>query len=171
MSTNRSEDPLISIITVCYNCKDQLESTIISVIGQTYKNIEFILIDGGSTDGTNYIISKYREYIDVIISEKDEGIYDAMNKGINVSKGVLINYMNAGDMFYSESVIAEIIKYADDYEAVLYGRHEVRYENGNKKIIDCKNISTYWKGMFYCHQSSFVPRKLLLKNKILAQIF
>ncbi len=99
---------LISIITVTYNCNDKIESTILSVINQTYLNIEYIIIDGGSTDGTIDIIKKYEKKISYWSSEKDNGIYEAMNKGILKAHGKWLNFMNSGDVFYSTSVLNDI---------------------------------------------------------------
>lgn len=101
------DKPLISIITVVFNGEKYLEETIKSVINQTYENVEYIIIDGGSSDGTLDIIKKYEERIDYWVSEKDKGIYDAMNKGIDVASGEWLNFMNAGDKLNGK----EILKY------------------------------------------------------------
>lgn len=92
----------ISIITVCYNSFNCIEKTIKSVMQQTYKNIEYIIIDGGSTDGTIEIINRYKGNIDVLISEKDSGIYDAFNKGVRNSSGDLITFLNSGDYYLKD---------------------------------------------------------------------
>ncbi|HAI20244.1 MAG TPA: glycosyltransferase, partial [Xanthomarina gelatinilytica] len=84
-----SKLPLVSIITVVYNGAKTLEQTILSVLNQTYKNIEYIIIDGESTDGTLDIIEMYRDKISTCISEPDEGLYDAMNKGVSIANGEL----------------------------------------------------------------------------------
>jgi len=94
--------PLISVVTVVYNGEKHLEQTIKSVLDQGYDNIEYIIIDGGSTDGTLEIIKKYEDAIDYWVSESDGGIYDAMNKAISLATGEWINFMNSGDDFFSD---------------------------------------------------------------------
>lgn len=100
--------PLVSIVTVCYNAADMLSKTIESVSAQSYENIEYIIIDGASTDGTKQIIQNNIEHIDKFISEKDNGIYDAMNKGTANSSGEWIIFMNAGDTFYDRDTIKDL---------------------------------------------------------------
>jgi len=100
--------PLITVITVVYNGAKYLEDTIKSVINQRYPNIEYIIIDGGSTDGTLDVIKKYEDYIDYWVSEPDEGIYEAMNKGIILSNGEWLNFMNCGDSFSSVDILSNI---------------------------------------------------------------
>ena len=100
--------PLITVITIVYNGKPYLEETILSIISQTYDNVEYIIIDGDSSDGTLEIIKKYDNQIDYWISEKDNGIYNAMNKGINLAAGEWICMMNAGDIFYDNHVLENI---------------------------------------------------------------
>jgi glycosyltransferase involved in cell wall biosynthesis len=102
-------DPLITIVTVVYNGAADLERTILSVLGQTYKNIEYIVIDGGSTDETLGIIKQYGQRIDYWVSEPDLGIYDAMNKGIRLATGRWLNFLNASDSLFQESTIANVV--------------------------------------------------------------
>ena len=96
---------LVSVITVAYNEETTIEKTILSVVTQNYSPIEYIIIDGGSTDVTVDIIRKYESHITYWISEKDEGIYDAMNKGLKYASGEWSIFMNSGDWFYDETVI------------------------------------------------------------------
>ena len=115
--------PKISVVTVCYNAVNDIEKTILSVINQTYPNIEYLIIDGGSKDGTMDIVNKYKDKIDVIVSEPDKGIYDAMNKGIDRATGDWINFMNAGDMFWEKDSILKVFAASgvDDSLDVIYG--------------------------------------------------
>ena len=93
--------PKISVVTVCYNAINDIEKTILSVINQTYSNIEYIIIDGGSTDGTMDIVNKYKDKIDVIVSDPDKGIYDAMNKCARKSCVYFVQFLNAFDFLYN----------------------------------------------------------------------
>ncbi len=134
--------PLISIITVVYNGEKFLEKTIQSVINQTYKNIEYIIIDGGSTDGTVDIIKKYEDQIDYWVSERDGGIYDAMNKGIDKANGVGLLFLNAGDYFVGEVLNSKI-----SIPTFL----SVKYKNRFGKLVDAK-IKNYKYGIPNSHQ-------------------
>ena len=93
-----------SIITITYNCEAFIEKTIQSVLEQNFKDFEYIIIDGNSSDATLKIINKYRELVDIIVSEPDQGIYDAMNKGLNLAQGQFVNFLNAGDSFCSPDI-------------------------------------------------------------------
>ena len=97
----------ISIITVCYNSESTLEKTILSVANQTHKDVEYIIIDGNSKDGTVEIIKQYSNKIDHWISEPDKGLYDAMNKGIALATGEIIGILNSDDTFYSNNVLEQ----------------------------------------------------------------
>lgn len=108
MEKIEQQEYTISIITVCLNNKDGLERTIKSVLSQTLSKKEFIIIDGASTDGTEELLKEYQTGINVILSEKDNGIYDAMNKGVKLAKGEWIICMNAGDVFSNENVLYDI---------------------------------------------------------------
>jgi glycosyltransferase involved in cell wall biosynthesis len=115
-------DKKISVVTVVYNDVHNIEKTLLSVLNQSYPDIEYIVIDGKSTDGTWEIISRYKEQIAYSISEADKGIYDAMNKAIKVATGEWIIFMNCGDSFYAEDTIRKIFNgYKDNGESIVYG--------------------------------------------------
>ncbi|MDW8003136.1 MAG: glycosyltransferase, partial [Deltaproteobacteria bacterium] len=103
------ELPLITVITVVLNGEKYLEETIQSVINQTYPNVEYVIIDGGSTDGTLDIIKRYEDYIDYWVIEKDRGIYDAMNKGILCTVGNFVYFLGIGDKLYQCDVISDVV--------------------------------------------------------------
>lgn len=124
-----SNDLKISIVTINYNNAKGLESTIQSVVGQSYPNIEYIVIDGGSTDGSKEVIVAYKGRINHWVAESDEGIYHAMNKGIKAAKGEYILFLNSGDFLIHQDIIAEVVAYRPQ-EDLVYGnlicenRHE-----------------------------------------------
>ena len=155
--------PNVSIVTVVWNDAKGLEKTIQSVINQTYENIEFIIIDGGSTDGTLDVIKKYEDQIDYWVSEKAKGIYDAMNKGIAATTGEWINFMNAGDEFYDINVLKKVFDGIYDITdvALLYGN---KITNG--KLVYPLDIKKLEVGeIMACHQAMFF-NKSLLKNDL-----
>ena len=156
-------NPLISVVTVSYNAVATIEQTILSVINQTYPNIEYIIIDGGSTDGTVDIIKKYADKIAYWVSEPDKGIYDAMNKGINVATGEWINFMNCGDSFYNDTVLEDVFKIADFSSDIIYGNTNYIYDVGNyiKKGV----IATTENYMPFVHQASFSRISLMKYRK------
>ena len=157
--------PLISVVTICYNAKNDLEKTILSVLSQTYQDIEYIIIDGGSTDGTVDIIHKYSERLFYWISEPDKGIYDAMNKGMDRATGSWINFMNAGATFCDNEVIKNIFGYNDlsDY-SVIYGDCYVSKLN-QLQYLKASSMKKVHVQMPFCHQSSFI-RKTRLRFSI-----
>lgn len=157
--------PLISIITAVRNGEDHLERTILSVLEQNYKHIEYIIIDGASTDGTREIIRKYENRIACLISEPDEGIYDAMNKGIERATGKWINFMNSGDVFYDQETVLKIFSLCAHQNDVLYGDHVIRYGAEHKKLCRAGAVKHLWKGMIFCHQSSFIKTGLMKQYK------
>lgn len=155
--------PLITIITVCFNAISSIEKTILSVINQTYPNIEYIIIDGSSTDGTIDVIKKYDDKITYWISEPDKGIYDAMNKGIDLAKGEWINFMNCGDTFYSKFIIENLIKRINSDSDIIYGDTSIQTAIG--KYIKSASIVSERNYMPFVHQSSFV-KTFILKNEM-----
>jgi glycosyltransferase involved in cell wall biosynthesis len=121
-----------SVITATFNSEQYLEQTILSVLNQTYCNIEYIIIDGGSTDGTLDIINKYRHRIAAVVSEPDSGIYDAFNKGVRLASGDMISFLNSDDYFYDPSVLEQMA-------AVFSARPELKVTYGNVLMLDEKN--------------------------------
>lgn len=134
------DKPLISVITVVFNGEKRLEETIQSVLNQTYDNLEYIIIDGGSSDETISVIKKYEEQIDYWVSEPDSGVYDAMNKGLNLISSCWVNFMNCGDMFVDSSAIINCIPYLTANDLILYS-DTVFYKSINNtiyyKIFNC----------------------------------
>jgi len=157
-----SEDVKVSIITVCLNSEKTIEITIKSVIDQTYPNIEYIIIDGGSTDKTVDIIKKYENRIAKWISEPDRGVYDAMNKGIVHSTGDILYFLNAGDYVYNNKIIENVVdRFADDSIVAVYGNVDVLNNYGKKKAIrGCKVTHNNLLYRRVCHQAFFVRRFL-----------
>lgn len=131
------DPPLISVITAVYNGERYLEQTIKSVINQTYPNLEYIIIDGGSTDGTNNIIQRYKDKIAYSISEKDNGVYDAWNKGVKAARGTWIVFLGADDYFLNLEVCNDMIPYfgqaAKNNIRYIYGKISLRSAS-NKQI-------------------------------------
>ncbi|MDF3162394.1 glycosyltransferase family 2 protein [Pseudomonas proteolytica] len=156
-----SEDSvLVTVVTVVFNDAKNLQRTIDSVASQTYKNIEHIVIDGGSTDGTLDII-QCNPSIAYWLSEKDAGIYDAMNKGIGSASGSWINFMNSGDVFF-ESTTVESVFLGAEIGAIdlVYGHVEVDYGRF-KKTKKSGRVSLLKAGMQFSHQSLFARRTVL----------
>jgi glycosyltransferase involved in cell wall biosynthesis len=156
-----NELPLVTVVTVVFNGAQFLEETIKSVVSQTYPNIEYIIIDGGSTDGTLEIIRKYEYAIDYWVSEKDDGIYDAMNKGIRLASGQWINFMNAGDSLdFDVSILC------------AYNATNIPLVYGDAIVIDNKGKISYRSGravtkadffdsMPICHQAIFYSKQFI----------
>ena len=155
--------PKITVVTVCYNAVDTIEKTIFSIINQTYENIEYILVDGGSTDGTVAIIKKYESRIAKWLSEPDKGIYDAMNKGVMMATGEWINFMNAGDEFYRTSTIDEVVLAGLDADYVV---GIAKYPNGRywPPIPEEFGLKNVCQGGAVNHQASFIRKNLFINE-------
>ncbi len=151
-----NDNPIVSIITPTLNSEKFVEKTILSVLNQTYKNIEYIIIDGGSTDGTAEIIKKYEGKIDYWVSEPDKGIYDAMNKGLDAAKGQWIFFLGADDMLYDSLTIEAVSSQLRDDTSVVFGK--VRYTNG-KEVKSRLNLITLLHNTVH-HQSAFYNANL-----------
>lgn len=151
------KDVKISVVTVCYNAANTIEETIKSVSGQTYKRVEYIIIDGKSSDGTQDIISKYSTSIAYWISEPDLGIYDAMNKALKVATGDFLIFMGADDIFYDNNVISRVVSKICSIDAIYYG--DVIFKT-RKKTYPGKITSSFdLARRNFCHQALFYCRK------------
>lgn len=158
--------PKFSIITVTYNAGAVLEDTIQSVITQSYRNVEYIIVDGGSKDRTPEIIEKYKEHIHTVISEPDNGLYDAMNKGIRLATGDYVCFLNAGDALHEEDTLQQMVHSITGTELpdVIYGETAIVDEEGH--FLRMRRLSApetlTWKsfkaGMVVCHQAFFARR-------------
>ncbi|OGT06731.1 MAG: hypothetical protein A2103_01195 [Gammaproteobacteria bacterium GWF2_41_13] len=152
---------LVSVITVVYNSAKTIERCIKSVLIQDYQNLEYIVIDGGSTDGTVEIIEKYRDKIAYFRSQSDQGIYDAMNAGIQVAKGDIIVLLNADDWFEADAISIGVDTLARQNKADIVHANIMIHKNDKQQISRCRggDLSTFfWKGMRYNHPSFFVRR-------------
>ena len=156
----------ITIVTVVYNGAELLEKTIRSVVGQTYNSIEYIIVDGKSIDNTVGIIRKYEPFITKWISEKDDGIYSAMNKGIRMLTGDWVCFLNCGDVFADENslaIVAEKIMYSSEKADVFYGNIFIERKEGREgECIERRaKAPCNLHRMYFCHQSAFVKADLL----------
>lgn len=160
------ENPKLTIITINLNNKEGLRKTIESVVAQTSHNFEYIVIDGGSTDGSIDVIKEYAQYIDYWVSEPDKGIYNAMNKGVQKAHGIFCQFLNSGDWLYSNIVIECMLPYFDldkdifvGYTTITENGRLIRSLSGAPKEITLHSLIK----RSLSHQSSFIRTKLLLE--------
>lgn len=151
------------MITVCYNAEKTIERTVESVISQSYPNFEYVIVDGGSRDSTLDIIEKYSLNISSLISEPDNGIYDAMNKGVQISTGMYVIFMNSGDIFVNSNVLLNLFSNIHDFPDVIYGNTVLLYSYG-KFLVKAKSLSELNRHMIFCHQSSLVKREIIANH-------
>lgn len=161
-------DSKVSIITVCYNSESTIEQTIISVLSQTYRNIEYIIVDGGSHDHTLDIIRKYGEKIK-LISEADDGIYHAMNKGIMKSSGDIIGIINSDDWYECNAVELAVKYLSTNRFDLVYGGCKCIYDNGLTREFKCSKLEDILFRMVFAHQTVFVKREIYEKYGIFNQ--
>ena len=164
-----SSRPLVSVITVVYNGSQVLEGTILSVLNQSWPSIEYIIIDGGSSDGTQDLIRKYQDRISFWISEPDAGLYDAMNKGLAAARGDYVWFINAGDRIYTSSTLERALSAIEpgaELPGIIYGDTMIvndRYEEiGYRRLRPPRQLTwrSFRKGMLVCHQAILVRRDL-----------
>ncbi len=177
------QQPKISIITIVYNGVELLEGTILSVLNQTYQNIEYIIIDGASNDGTIDVIQKYASQISHWISEPDKGLYDAMNKGLKVTTGDFVWFMNCGDHIFKSTTIEEmLIKYTPEVD-VIFGKTMIVNKNREhlglrsdittQKLPNNLNWQSLSKGMVVGHQAFLARHSIApfyIENNLCADI-
>ena len=159
--------PKFSIITVTYNAGDVIEDTIQSVITQTYKNIEYIIVDGASTDKTMSIVESYRPHIHTVVSEPDHGLYDAMNKGIRLATGDYVCFLNAGDELHEDDTLQLMVHSLSglsELPDVIYGRTAIVDREGHflrmrrLELPEHLTWRSFRQGMLVCHQAFFARR-------------
>ncbi|MBO7276882.1 MAG: glycosyltransferase [Bacteroidales bacterium] len=161
--------PLVSVITVCYNSAEMLKRTIKSLRLQTYSEIEYIIIDGASKDNTTQIIKENQDIINLWISEPDNGLYYAMNKGLDIASGDYLIYINAGDMFYSPDTLEKVFANHQDDVDIYYGDTMILAENqkeiGSRRLRPPKQLTknSFRWGMTVCHQSILIKRTIAPK--------
>jgi putative colanic acid biosynthesis glycosyltransferase len=163
MRAEKTEFPKISIVTVNLNMHDGLEATFTSVAAQTYPNVEYLVIDGGSTDGSVDAIRENASRIDYWVSETDDGLYDAMNKGVRAASGEWIIFMNAGDHFHHENAVAKVFQEAHSDADLVYG-HSMRWYAREQvgRLVRAESPAVLPLRMNCSHQSLFTRRSVLL---------
>lgn len=164
-----SEDLLVSIITVAYNSEKTIAKTIEAVFNQTYPNIEYIIIDGASTDGTVDVAKSYQDRFDakdgrtlIIISEPDKGMYDALNKGAKLASGNLVGQTNADDYYELDAVESMVKLYKEKQYDVAWGSINVIKPSGN--TVKHAKIGSIWTTSGWCHPAMFSRREILLET-------
>ena len=158
----------VTVVTAVLNDAGHIEQTILSVISQTDIEIEYIIVDGGSKDGTLELIGKYKDKISLLISEPDRGVYDAMNKGIKYSTGDFVYFLNSGDVLLNPSILSKIkLEELKERNAIIYCNVVVAYGNieALEKPRPFFNSKMKFKGIGICHQSMFFPGELIRNEK------
>ena len=152
-----------SIITINYNNRDGLEMTINSVLRQTFQDYEYIIIDGGSTDGSVEVIKKYESQIDYWVSEPDKGVYNAMNKGIGKASGDYLNFMNSGDTYHSSTALESIAELHSEDDIIIGGYYET--EKGVSHTIPPQDVTLLTLLKYTInHQATFIKKSLFDKR-------
>ncbi|MGK6350746.1 glycosyltransferase family 2 protein [Parapedobacter sp. DT-150] len=157
--------PTLTVITVVYNNVRDIERTILSVVGQTYPHIEYLIIDGGSTDGTVEVIKRHSDRITRWVSEPDKGIYDAMNKGLTMATGDYVLFMNSGDEIYAQDTVAQVFASTPDAD-IYYGETELYDPHGESlglrrhAIPDQFTWRSFRYGMNISHQAIYIRRAI-----------
>lgn len=165
-----SSHPVFSVITITYNAEKVLEDTVRSVVEQksNYPYVEYIIVDGASKDGTMKIVEQYKTYINKVVSEPDKGLYDAMNKGIDMATGDYLCFLNAGDKFHAPDTLRQMVATASgsDMPDIIYGETAIVDKDGQFQHLrrlrapEVLTWKSFKKGMLVCHQSFYARRAL-----------
>lgn len=163
-----NQTPVLSVITVCFQARDQVQATLTNLLEQTWTDFEYLVIDGGSGDGTKALLDGATPAFSqagipfCFLSEPDQGIYDAMNKGVRMAAGTWLLFLNAGDLLLDPEVLARTFKTPPEAK-ILYGDTLCIYQ-GQKKLYPALPLSHLTYEMAFCHQSAFIRRELLLEH-------
>lgn len=161
-----------TVVTVCYNAETVIEKTLLSVLNQDFTEYEYVIVDGKSDDGTLLIVKNYQAKFEArgisvhVLSERDKGVYDAMNKALKIAQGQWVIYMNAGDLFYSNQTMKLFMadKFLTNDSEILYGDTMIT-RDGYYKRYDSLDMNEIVNQLPFCHQSVFVKRSLLVEYK------
>lgn len=159
------QKPLLSVITIVFNNVAHIERTLNSVLNQTYPNIEYLIIDGASKDGTLKILNRYKDRLSQLISEPDKGIYDAMNKGLALATGDYVLFMNSGDELYAPETVADVFESAEGAD-IYYGETEMYNEKweslGQRRHAAPEHFNwhSFRYGMSVSHQAIYIKREI-----------
>ncbi len=159
-------EPVVSIITVVKNDITHIEETILSVLNQTYGNVEYVVVDGASTDGTLEVIKKYQKYIDLWVSEPDKGVCYGFNRGVDLVTGNWVEFLNSGDFLYNNTVLADIFSGKKIDSDGVYGSM-VGCVDGRRVLVEAheKVEENAWEGMKLIHETLFVKAEIMKKFK------
>ena len=142
----------LTIVTVVWNAAGNMKNTLESICKQTYKDLEYVVIDGKSTDGTLDVISKHRDFIDTFVSEKDNGLYDAMNKGKNLATGDFVLFMNAGDIFLADDALERMAASMTNKEALYHGNTVVYFDDKRYIAPPIHHQSLFYPKSYYSQE-------------------
>lgn len=163
MNVDRSTTPVVTVVTVVFNAQANLEATLLSVLSQDCPGLEYLIIDGGSTDGTLEIVRRHEARLSGWISEPDAGIYDAMNKGLRRARGTWVHFLNAGDRFAAPDVLRRCLEAAQPGDGVLYGDCLIEYDPF-QRLVTAKGPEHLTWGLPFSHQAVLVRRDTVVPS-------
>lgn len=154
----------VTVITVTWEAEETIDATMGSILSQTCEGVEIVVVDGASPDSTLTRLKAFEDRIHAIVSEPDQGIYDAMNKGVALARGEFILFMNAGDRFHDADSLSALVDAATADDDIIYGDHVVTYPDGSCREVAGGVETALWKGMICSHQAMIARRALLLAH-------